>query len=238
MRGEQFVEHMLGPISAEQTLLLGRMSSAETEAFRLLVRRANGVLNPVYGPRAAAATPSTASSTRSRSFATRACSTSCAPATTTSCCCTTSRPRRPHRWTTCSARSASRAPRRGSELRLPLRFFVGSARGDGLDLETPSALEVIEAAGLGIDVPEEHLEEGIARRAALDGAHRFLAVHASSGRPSNAAVAVEHRGFWFYIDARDARSKQGFLILRTLIGLRLDDASGQQSPVLTVPVGG
>jgi hypothetical protein len=39
-------------------------------------------------------------------------------------------------------------------------------------------------------------------------------------------------------DASDAASKQAFLMLRTSIGLRLDEAkAGQVVPVLTVPVG-
>ena len=39
---------MLAPISAEQALLLERMSTAEVEVLSLLVRRANGLQNPVY----------------------------------------------------------------------------------------------------------------------------------------------------------------------------------------------
>lgn len=237
LRGEQFVERMLGPISAEHVLLLSRMSSDLIDAMGLLVRRINGVANPAYslGADAVAFDRFVEIFARLRdqgvldvvragdSYELLLHDQSPEQASETS--------------ELLRAVGIGRAvPPRG-ELRLPLRFFVGSARGDGLDLETPSALEVIQAAGLGIEVPEEHLAEGLARAASLDEKHRFLTVHSSSSRPSQASVAVEHRGFWFYIDARDARSKQGFQMLRTLVGMRLDEARGQATPVLTVPVG-
>ena len=46
LRGEQFVERMLAPITADQTLLLASMSTDQVNAMKLLVRRANGVPNP------------------------------------------------------------------------------------------------------------------------------------------------------------------------------------------------
>src|SRR3954468_19014801 len=53
LRGEQFIERMLAPLTAEQVLLLSRMSNDEIEVFRLLVRRANGLVNPLYSSRPA-----------------------------------------------------------------------------------------------------------------------------------------------------------------------------------------
>ena len=53
LRGEQFTERMLAPITAEQALLLGRMSTDQVEVLRLVVRRANGLANPLYSWRRA-----------------------------------------------------------------------------------------------------------------------------------------------------------------------------------------
>jgi hypothetical protein len=239
MRGEQFVARMLAPLSAEHTLLLGRMSSDQIEVLRLFVRRANGLVNPAYAPSAdgegfdrfitAYATlrdegvlDLVQSGERSYELLIHDHAPGHAPVIAE----------------LLGVLDIQRTPIVGGELRVPLRFFVGSARGEGLDLETPSAFEVIQAAGEGIEVPEEHLSAGIARPAQLDDSRHFFTVHSSSGRPANAAVAVEYRGHWFYVDATDARSKQSFMVLRTLIGLRLDDTDGLQTPVLTVPVGG
>ena len=53
LRGEQFLQRMLAPLTAEQVLLLSRMSNDEIEVFRLLVRRANDLVNPLYSSRPA-----------------------------------------------------------------------------------------------------------------------------------------------------------------------------------------
>ena len=239
LRGEQLVERMLAPISGDQTLLLGRLSSNQIEAMRLLVRRANGLVNPAYAP--AEAGPDfdrfveayarlrdqgVLDVVRSDAGGFELLFHDYAPEQAAEIA------------ALLRLLGIERADVSRGELRLPLRFFVGSARGNGLDLETPSALEVIEAAGEGIDVPEEHVSESIARGASLDASHRFLDVRSASSRPSHAAVAIEHRGWWFFIDERDARSKQSFLILRTLIGMRLDAGGQPGAPVLTIPVGG
>jgi len=239
LRGEQFVGRLLATLSAEHALLLGRMSGDLIDAFRVFVRRANGLVNPAYD-----ASPEGARFDRFIALYARlrdegvldivrvedgayellfhdASPEQTAPAAEL-----------------LRELGIQRTLSAGGELRVPLRFFVGSARGEGLDLETPSALEVIQAAGEGIEVPEEHLTEGIAHRSSLDESRHFLTVHSSSRRASHASVAVEYRDYWFFIDARDARSKQSFMLVRTLIGLRLDDPTGQHAPVLTVPVGG
>jgi len=48
VRGEVFVERMLAPLSADQTLLLSRMSTQDFEPLQLLVRRVNGLNNPLF----------------------------------------------------------------------------------------------------------------------------------------------------------------------------------------------
>jgi hypothetical protein len=237
LRGEEFVAKLLEPISGAQVLLLGSVSTADSEALRMLVRRANGVLNPAYAP------PGADGSTFDRFVAGFASLRDAgvldivsAPSGGHELLFHDQSPAQAAQMTEILRALGIEGAATGRELRLPLRYFVGAARGEGLDFDTPNTLEVIDAAGRGIDVPEEHLAEGIARRAALDERYRFLTVRSSSGRPSHASVAVEHRGYWFYIDARDARSKQGFLMLRRLIGLRLGGSGEQVGPVLTVPV--
>ena len=86
-------------------------------------------------------------------------------------------------------------------------------------------------------MPEAHLTDGLARGSVKVGSSALLAIHSSRDRPSSALVAVKHRGWWFFVDARDARSKETFMILRTLIGLRLDEGTpAPPAPVLTIPV--
>src|SRR5262249_19938206 len=51
LRGEVFVQRMLAPLSPEQTLLLSRLSTEEVEVLRFVVRRINGLVNPLYASR-------------------------------------------------------------------------------------------------------------------------------------------------------------------------------------------
>jgi hypothetical protein len=50
-------------------------------------------------------------------------------------------------------------------------------------------------------------------------------------------VAVQYRGYWFYIDATDQDTKSTFSLLVELSRLELAGKPGP-GPVLTLPVGG
>ncbi|MGH7133363.1 MAG: hypothetical protein ACREJO_15630 [Phycisphaerales bacterium] len=238
VRGERFIERMLAPISAEQVLLLSRMSTDEVEVLKLLVRRANGMVNPLYSSQPASGEAFARFvelyvrlRERGRLDIVRMAdgqfqvllhdySEEDSPAIS-------------DLFQTLGIHPAREA--RGP-IAVPLRFFVGSPQANGIDFETPSALEIIGAAAAGVDVPTEHISDGLALATASTARHDFIIIHSSQERPAHASVAVMHRDWWFYIDGRDARSKQAFVFLRTLIGLRLDEASSSlKAPVLTVP---
>jgi len=237
LRGEQFIERMLAPVSAEQMLLLTRMSTSEVEVLRFLVRRANGLVNPAYSSRPAGEgfdrfVDLYAELRESGSLDIVQSGEGQFEVLL-------------HDYADGGSRRVEELLRmlgvradqeKGAPIRLPLRFLVGAPRADSLDLETPSALEVIEAAAEGVEVPEAHLSEGLARSVA--GAdHELIAIRSSQREPDGALVAVKHKGWWFFVDGRDTRSKQAFMILRTLIGMRLDEVPpGPAVPVLTVPV--
>jgi hypothetical protein len=241
LRGEQFIERMLAPVSAEQALLLSRMSTEEVEVLRMLVRRANGIVNPLFSSQRTIGDEEAFDHfldlygrlrERGRLDIVRSGDQQYQMLL--------------HDFTEEESREVAEllrtlGVREGREGRgpiaLPLRFFVGEPRRDAVDLETPSALEIIEAAGSGVAVPEAHRADGLARGSGTTGRFAPIAIHSSRDRPTHASVAVKHRGWWFFVDERDARSKQAFMILRTLIGLRLDEGiPGQAAPVLTVPV--
>lgn len=239
LRGEQFLERMLAPISADQALLLSRMSTDGIEVLRFLVRRANGLVNPLYSSR-----PATEEFDRFVDLYARLREAGKLDIIQSA---EGEFQMLFHDYTDEQSRDVDEMfrmlrvqPRREgtAPIMIPLRFFVGAPRADSVDFETPSALEVIDAAAAGVDVPGEHLAGGLARPLMATPQRELFTIHSSQTRPRGASVAVMHRGWWFFVDGRDSRSKQGFMILRTLIGMRLDAAApGLGVPTLTVPVG-
>jgi hypothetical protein len=125
-------------------------------------------------------------------------------------------------------------------------LFPGAARNE-LEISTRSTAQVWYYLANGVEVPPEHLAEGVAiapvgpdgvlfdNRAVTDG---LFTVHACAGHkpPKTAYVAVKHRGYWFYIDDRDQASKATLVLV---LGIsRLDFARQQPAaPFLTLPVG-
>jgi hypothetical protein len=99
----------------------------------------------------------------------------------------------------------------------------------------------------GVEVPAEHLHCGLAQAPVDDEGKVFdgrevtaglFTVHACKGHhpPSTAYVAVKYRGYWFYIEDRDAASKSTLTLMMQLARM---DFSRQQpaAPLLTLPVG-
>ncbi len=99
----------------------------------------------------------------------------------------------------------------------------------------------------GVEVPTEHLKNGLAV-APVDEAgvvfdlrevtRDLFEVHAckSLKPPANAYVAVPYRGYWFSIDDSDHRSKAAFALMLQLSRLDLD-RQRPGGPALTLPVG-
>ena len=65
---------------------------------------------------------------------------------------------------------------------------------------------------------------------------KVLTIHSQEDRPQKAYVAVQHRGWWFYIADDDQSSKATFSLLNILFSLQQATGKGK-SPVLTLPIG-
>jgi hypothetical protein len=129
-------------------------------------------------------------------------------------------------------------PRLDDLLAVPVHLGLGS-RGDGaIHLATRSVFDLFQIAAASVEVPEDHLESGLAPRLPPPGpAGESIHIRRSKRRPRTAIVAIPHRGWWYSIDATDSTSKQTFRILEALISVRIADtaARGSAAPVLTVP---
>ncbi|VTR95376.1 Uncharacterized protein OS=Singulisphaera acidiphila (strain ATCC BAA-1392 / DSM 18658 / VKM B-2454 / MOB10) GN=Sinac_6171 PE=4 SV=1 [Gemmata massiliana] len=120
---------------------------------------------------------------------------------------------------------------------------------DKLDLETRSLLQVLFFVANGVEVPTAHLANGIAPVTVGPDGRQFdwqqvlgglFKVCWAEGKkpPASAHVAVQHKGYWFYIDERDRDTKATFALLVELARLQLSTDKGGSAPLLTLPIGG
>jgi hypothetical protein len=130
--------------------------------------------------------------------------------------------------------------------------FLKDAPKEGvkyLDLETRSLLQVLFFVANGVEVPSSHTSSGVAPVTAGPDGQAFdwqqvlgglFRVCSCDGKkpPPCAHVAVQYRGYWFYIDERDRDTKSTFSLLVELSRLQLASDKAGPGPVLTLPIGG
>jgi hypothetical protein len=103
-----------------------------------------------------------------------------------------------------------------------------------------STAQVFAYLANGVTVPTEHLRCGLAHVAAEEATRGLFEVHVAQGfrPPPCAYVAVKYRGYWYYLDDRDAQSKTTLALMLQLSRLDFGVVSHQsRAPALTLPVG-
>ncbi len=118
----------------------------------------------------------------------------------------------------------------------------------GVDLETRSLLQALYFVSHGIDVPPEHAAARLVTvtrdasgqpfdwQLVMSGLFRAYSAKADK-RPPNAHVAVQYKGYWFYIDETDQDTKSTFSLLMELSRLELAGKAGS-GPLFTLPLSG
>ncbi len=121
---------------------------------------------------------------------------------------------------------------------LPVYFGVKGRELGGIAISTRSTFDLVQIARAAIEIPQEHASAGLAINYPTPGlAGKDIHIHASKDKPKRAAVAVKHRGYWFYIDETDTRTKWFYKMVRTLWSVSIAAAADQKArPVLTIPV--
>jgi hypothetical protein len=114
---------------------------------------------------------------------------------------------------------------------------------DEILLSTRSIKEMMFYLSHSVIVPERDIEDGIVRLTYDVEGNYFhwpqmteglFVVQSSKHKPKDAAIAVKHRGYWFYILDCDLDSKSTFNLLLELINLEIRAGGGQQLPLLTI----
>ncbi len=115
-----------------------------------------------------------------------------------------------------------------------------------LAFNTRSLMGVLYYLSNGVEPPEAHERANLVTVTRYADGMPFdwsevledlFRVHSSAMPPRKAAVAVRHRGYWFYIADDDETSKSTFLLLEQLFTLTAGEVETQK-PTLTLPVGG
>ena len=107
-----------------------------------------------------------------------------------------------------------------------------------------SLLAMLYFLAEAVESPPEHIEAGLVAVTRDEFGQPFdwskvmrdiMTIHAQRDRPDQAFVAVRHRGWWFYVADDDQSSKATFGLLNLLFSLQSATGAGR-SPVLTLPV--
>ncbi len=121
---------------------------------------------------------------------------------------------------------------------VPVYFGVGKRDDAAIELTTRSLYDLFKVAAACVEVPDEHVESGLAHRVPPPGpVHATIRIRRSKDRPKPALVAVRLHDWWYWIDATDPASKETFRILEALLSVRMAEsvAGSGAVPVMTVP---
>jgi len=136
-----------------------------------------------------------------------------------------------------------RDPGRESMIRIPVALGVREPGFDGLSVQTRSVAEIMDTTAASIEVPHVDVnaglvDAGVDSLGTLGATQPILKIHSSRNAPERANVAIQYRGWWFYVDDTDLASKRMFQLIQMLFLTRLSEATRgtQTTPLLTIPV--
>jgi hypothetical protein len=108
-----------------------------------------------------------------------------------------------------------------------------------------SLLGVLYFLSQSVEPPAPDVRAGLVRVTKDDNGQPFdwskvtgkvMTIHSQKERPRNAYIAVQHRGWWFYIADDDQSSKTTFSLLNILFSLQAATGKGK-TPILTLGIG-
>ena len=131
------------------------------------------------------------------------------------------------------------------KLVFPVMLATGDGSNGSINVNFRSLAGVMYFLSQSVQVPEEDVAAGRVTVTTDETGQPFdwqqvtegiLTIKSSPTPPENAAVAVNYRNSWFYIDDSDLDSKSTFVLLGQVYQLQAGDAKSAV-PVLTLPVG-
>jgi hypothetical protein len=102
-----------------------------------------------------------------------------------------------------------------------------------ITVQTHSILEMLANISWYIDVPQEHVVEGRTLSTFHPDNPDLIHVRVSADRPRDAFIAIDYRGYWYYIEDRDVKSKNTFAVMQILMSMA-NNASGAVGPLISI----
>ncbi len=106
-----------------------------------------------------------------------------------------------------------------------------------LAVNSRSLLQILQAFASYVEVPEQHLQEKRAAPAfehAAEGQRDVGRIHSGKSKPDSAYVAVQYRGYWFWLDDSDWQSKRALTTVMFFFTLA-DTGNPERLPLVTIP---
>ena len=122
---------------------------------------------------------------------------------------------------------------------LKLVFGATASNDKELALLTRSLLHILQTMAAQVEIPSEDVAEGRATPGVdlgTDATTRqgLVRIHSSQDKPTNASVAIQYRGHWFWIDDRDLKTKRAFAFMMILFTLA-ETGEREPLPLITIP---
>jgi hypothetical protein len=125
-----------------------------------------------------------------------------------------------------------------NEIVLPVSLAPGAADKEGIVFTIRSVYNLLQILSAAVDIPGEDIQSGAALSFPQSGPlGSQLRIRHSQAKPENAYVAVEYRGWWFYIDNTDRSTKRYFHLLTVLWSVSIAESASQaqKAPILMLP---
>lgn len=122
---------------------------------------------------------------------------------------------------------------------IKLVFGANSTGDREVAMVTRSMLQQMTTMASQVEVPAEDVKEGRATPGwetltNTPAGPRLITVHSSKTAPVNPFVAIPYRGYWFWIDDNDLKSKRTFSFMMLLFTLA-DTGEKEPLPLVTIP---
>jgi len=122
---------------------------------------------------------------------------------------------------------------------LPASLALKGRDSGGIAITTRSVLRLIEILSAAIELPpQDEANDSATDYPPLGPIGSELHIRYAKAKPDRAAVAVQNRDGWFYIDDQDRATKQYFRLLSVLWSVTIAESTAKApaTPILTVPV--